>query len=175
MNTTTDHRSVDASMGAIDDDGAATRVLAPVRGLVVRLDEVPDPIFSQAIVGPGAAIDPPRAVVDVVAPIGGRLLKVFPHAFVVLSADGVGALVHLGIDTVELDGAGFVLHLAQGDEVAAGDVVVTYDVPAIEATGRNPIVPVILLEQQADRIAFAGGVVEGDDVLGGQAFLTLSR
>ncbi len=174
MNTTTDPSPIARGLGATEDDGAA-RVLAPLRGRVVRLDEVPDPIFSQAIVGPGAAIDPPRAVVDVVAPISGRLLKVFPHAFVVLSTDGVGALVHLGIDTVELDGAGFVLRLAQGDEVAAGDVVVTYDVPAIEATGRNTIVPVILLEQQADRIAYAGGVVDGDDVIGGQAFLTLSR
>jgi sugar PTS system EIIA component len=175
MNTTTDHGAIARSPGATEDDGGSARVLAPIRGRVVRLDEVPDPIFSQAIVGPGAAIDPPRAVVDVVAPISGRLLKVFPHAFVVLSADGLGALVHLGIDTVELDGAGFALHLAQGDEVAAGDVVVTYDVPAIEATGRNPIVPVILLEQQADRVAFAGGVIEGDDVIGGQAFLALGR
>lgn len=149
------------------------RVLAPVAGRVVRLDEVPDPIFSQAIVGPGAAIDPPRGVVDVVAPISGKLLKVFPHAFVVLSAEGVGALVHLGIDTVELDGLGFTLRAAQGDQVAAGDVVVTYDVPAVEAAGRNPIVPVILLEQQAENLALAA--TAGATVAAGEAFLALSR
>lgn len=152
---------------------STVRVLAPVAGRAVRLDEVPDPIFSQAIVGPGAAIDPPRGVVDVVAPISGKLLKVFPHAFVVLSADGVGALVHLGIDTVELDGQGFTLRAAQGDQVAAGDVVVTYDVPAVEAAGRNPIVPVILLEQQAENLALAA--TAGATVAAGEAFLALSR
>jgi glucose-specific phosphotransferase system IIA component len=150
-------------------------VLSPIAGRVVTLDQVPDPIFSQAIVGPGAAIDPPRAVVDVVAPISGKLLKVFPHAFVVLSDDGVGVLVHLGIDTVELAGEGFTLHVAQSDRVAAGDVLVTYDVPAIEATGRNPIVPVILLEQKAEQITFAGAAGPDGDLRAGEAFLTLSR
>lgn len=150
-------------------------VVSPIAGRAVSLDQVPDPIFAQAIVGPGAAIDPPRAVVDVVAPISGKLLKVFPHAFVVLSDDGVGVLVHLGIDTVELHGEGFTLHVAQSDQVSAGDVVVTYDVPAIEATGRNPIVPVILLEQKAEQIALADAVTQDGDLRAGQAFLTLSR
>jgi glucose-specific phosphotransferase system IIA component len=151
----------------------AVRVIAPVAGRTIRLDEVPDPIFAQAIVGPGVAIDPPRDVVDVVAPVSGRLLKVFPHAFVVLSPEGVGVLVHLGIDTVELDGAGFTLRAAQGDQVVAGDVVVTYDVPAIEAAGRSPIVPVILLEQQAESLTLA--VAEGGAVRAGEALLALSR
>lgn len=170
MNTTTGQTPAAPGMPATT---SAVRVLAPVAGRAVRLDEVPDPIFSQAIVGPGAAIDPPRGVVDVVAPISGTLLKVFPHAFVVLSADGVGALVHLGIDTVELDGEGFTLHAAQGDRVAAGDVVVTYDVPSVEAAGRNPIVPVILLEQQAENLGLVAAA--GATVAAGEAFLALSR
>lgn len=153
----------------------ATEIVTPVAGRALSLEEVPDPIFSQAIVGPGAAIDPPHAVVDVVAPISGRLLKVFPHAFVVLSGDGVGVLVHLGIDTVELGGEGFILHATQGDQVAAGDLVVTYDVPAIVAGGRSPVVPVILLEQQAAAIALADQVTPGAEVPAGGRFLTLSR
>jgi glucose-specific phosphotransferase system IIA component len=153
----------------------AAQILSPVAGRAVGLGQVPDPIFSQAIVGPGAAIDPPRAVVDVVAPISGTLLKVFPHAFVVLSEDGVGVLVHLGIDTVELAGEGFTLHAQQSDRVTAGDLVVTYDVPAIEATGRNPIVPVILLEQAAEQITLAGAVAESADLPAGGVLLTLSR
>lgn len=156
-------------------NAGSTQILSPVRGRALSLEQVPDPVFSQAIVGPGAAIDPPRAVVDVVAPISGTLLKVFPHAFVILSADGVGVLVHLGIDTVELDGAGFTLHVAQSDQIAAGDVVVTYDVPAIEAAGRSPIVPVILLEQQAEHIAVADAVTRDAELPAGQPFLTLSR
>jgi glucose-specific phosphotransferase system IIA component len=153
----------------------AAQILSPVAGRAVGLGQVPDPIFAQAIVGPGAAIDPPRAVVDVVAPISGTLLKVFPHAFVVLSEDGVGVLVHLGIDTVELAGEGFTLHTQQSDRVTAGDLVVTYDVPAIEATGRNPIVPVILLEQAAEQITLAGAVAESADLPAGGVLLTLSR
>jgi glucose-specific phosphotransferase system IIA component len=153
----------------------AAQILSPVAGRAVGLGQVPDPIFAQAIVGPGAAIDPPRAVVDVVAPISGTLLKVFPHAFVVLSEDGVGVLVHLGIDTVELAGEGFTLHAQQSDRVTAGDLVVTYDVPAIEATGRNPIVPVILLEQAAEQITLAGAVAESADLPAGGVLLTLSR
>lgn len=152
-----------------------TQVLAPIAGRAVSLDQVPDPIFAQAMVGPGAAIDPPHAVIDVVAPISGKLLKVFPHAFVVLSEDGVGVLVHLGIDTVELAGEGFTLHVAQSDQVAAGDVVVTYDVPAIAATGRNPIVPVILLEQQVEHVSFADDVAHDGDLRAAQAFLTVTR
>lgn len=150
-------------------------VLAPLAGRAVGLAAVPDATFARAIVGPGAAIDPLRAVVDAIAPIAGTLLKVFPHAYVILSPEGVGVLVHLGIDTVQLAGAGFTVHARQGDTVAAGDVICTYDVPAIEASGRNPIVPVIILERQADGISLADAVTGGAELVAGDAFLTVLR
>lgn len=150
-------------------------VLAPLAGRAVGLSAVPDATFAQEIVGPGAAIDPPRAVVDAIAPIAGKLLKVFPHAYVILSPDGIGVLVHLGIDTVQLAGEGFTVHARQGDTVAAGDVIVTYDVPAIEAGGRNPIVPVIILERQADGISLADAVAGGLELASGDTFLTVLR
>lgn len=150
-------------------------VLAPLAGRAVGLAAVPDATFAQEIVGPGAAIDPPRTVVDAIAPIAGKLLKVFPHAYVILSPDGIGVLVHLGIDTVQLAGEGFTVHARQGDTVAAGDVIVTYDVPAIEAGGRNPIVPVIILERQADGISLADAVAGGLELASGDAFLTVLR
>ncbi|MCY7290063.1 MAG: PTS glucose transporter subunit IIA [Cryobacterium sp.] len=150
-------------------------VLAPVPGRAVALTEVPDPTFAQAIVGPGAAIDPPRGVVDAIAPISGTLLKVFPHAYVIVSTDGLGVLVHLGIDTVELHGEGFTLRAKQGDHVSAGDVIISYDVAAIEATGRNPIVPVIILEQTLESITLADAVTAGAKLDAGDTFLTVSR
>ena len=150
-------------------------VLAPLAGRAVGLAAVPDATFAQEIVGPGAAIDPPRAVVDAIAPIAGKLLKVFPHAYVILSPDGIGVLVHLGIDTVQLAGEGFTVHARQGDTVEAGDVIVTYDVPAIEAGGRNPVVPVIILERQADGISLADAVAGGLELASGDAFLTVLR
>ena len=152
---------------------AALAVLAPVSGRAVDLGLVPDPTFAQAIVGPGAAIDPPREVVDAIAPIGGKLLKVFPHAFVIVSPEGAGVLVHLGIDTVQLKGAGFTLRARQGDTVTAGDVIVSYDVPAIVASGRDPIVPVIILERQAEEITLADAVAAGLELAAGDPFLTV--
>src|SRR5919201_4041179 len=116
---------------------STTPVLAPVQGRAVPLAEVPDPIFSQVMVGPGAAIDPPRNVVDAVAPVGGKVLRLYPHAFIIMTVENVGVLVHLGLDTVQLNGQGFELRVREGDEVEVGQVVVTYDVLAVEATGRN--------------------------------------
>ena len=75
------------------------------------MQEVPDPVFSQGMVGYGAAIDPPRGVIDAVAPVSGKILKLLPHAYVIMTPDNVGILVHLGLDTVQLKGEGFTTHV----------------------------------------------------------------
>ena len=91
-----------------------TPVLAPVEGRAVPLEDVPDPVFSQGMVGYGAAIDPPRRVIDAVAPVSGKILKLLPHAYIVMTPDNVGILVHLGLDTVQLKGEGFTTHVSAG-------------------------------------------------------------
>ena len=149
-----------------------TSILAPIRGRIVPLSAVPDPVFAQGMMGPGGAIEPPHEVLDVVAPVSGTLLKVFPHAFVIVTPAGFGVLVHLGIDTVGLDGAGFTLHVTQGDEVAVGDPVVTWDVPSVVAAGLSVSVPVALLEFTG-QAELTEGVMEGSEVHPGGAFLTL--
>ena len=98
------------------------------------------------MVGFGAAVDPPRGVVEAVAPVSGKILKLMPHAYIVMTPDNVGVLVHLGLDTVGLKGDGFTAHVSQGDEVTAGQLIITYDVPSVEAKGLNPIVPVVVME-----------------------------
>ncbi len=143
-------------------------VLSPVPGRVIELGKVPDPVFAQALVGPGLAVDPDRSgPVTAVAPVPGRLVKLHPHAFVVQTADGAGLLTHLGIDTVQLAGEGFQLHVAEGDEVAAGAPVVTWDPAAVEAGDRSPVVPVIALEATAGALTglHAAGPVQAGDVL----------
>lgn len=125
-----------------------TNVLAPVAGRAVALADVPDPVFSQGMVGVGAAIDPPHESVDAVAPVSGKLLKLMPHAFIVLTPDNVGVLVHLGLDTVALNGEGFTTVLQEGVQVTAGEVVITYDIPAVVAKGLNPIVPVVIMDER---------------------------
>lgn len=139
-----------------------TPVLAPIEGRAVALQNVPDPVFSKGMVGYGAAIDPPRRVIDAVSPVSGKILKLLPHAYVVLTADNVGVLVHLGLDTVQLDGQGFSSHVAEGDSVAAGQVVVTWDVPSVEAAGFNPVVPVVIMDEREP-----GGVIPSEAVVAG--------
>jgi len=143
---------------------STTTVLAPVPGRSVLLPEVPDPIFAQGMVGHGAAIDPPHGVIDAVAPVGGKIVKLYPHAYIIMTAESVGVLVHLGLDTVQLEGQGFDLRVREGDEVQVGQVVVTYDVPAVAATGRNPIVPVVVLDKQPESITLADTVAVGADL-----------
>ncbi len=122
-------------------------VLAPVSGTVVATADVDDPVFSAGLVGPGTAVEPDAdAGGEVVAPIAGRIVKMHPHAFVVQHDDGRAVLVHLGIDTVQLGGEGFELHAAEGDVVAPGDAVVTWDPAAVRDGGRSAVCPVVALE-----------------------------
>ncbi|WP_239000918.1 PTS sugar transporter subunit IIA [Jiangella asiatica] len=148
-------------------------VLAPVPGRVVALAEVPDPVFAQELVGPGLAVDPDRTGVAVaVAPVAGRMVKLHPHAFVIQTADGAGVLTHLGIDTVQLAGEGFELHVAEGDDVSAGAPVVTWNPAAVEAGGRSPVIPVIALDAAPDSVV--ARQAEGPVAAGGVLF-TWSR
>lgn len=153
-----------------------TPVLAPVAGRAVALSDVPDPVFSQGMVGYGAAVDPPRAVVDAIAPVSGKLLKLMPHAYIVMTPDNVGVLVHLGLDTVALAGEGFTSHVSQGDDVIAGQTVITYDVPAIVAKGLNPIVPVVVMdEREADNVTPSDAVNTGSEIDYGAALFTATK
>jgi sugar PTS system EIIA component len=153
-----------------------TQVLAPVAGRAVPLREVPDPVFSQGMVGYGAAIDPPRGVIEAVAPVSGKLLKLMPHAYIVMTADNVGVLVHLGLDTVALNGEGFTTHVSQGDEVSAGQLVTSYDVPAVEAKGLNPIVAVVVMdERESANVIPSDAVDAGADIESGADLFTANK
>jgi PTS system glucose-specific IIA component len=155
---------------------STTRVLAPVAGRAVPLHDVPDPVFSQGMVGYGAAVEPAHGVVEAVAPVSGKLLKLLPHAFIVMTPDGVGVLVHLGLDTVALKGEGFTAHVSQGDEVTAGQRVITYDVPAIVAKGLNPIVPVVVMdEREAGNVTASDAVTAGANIASGADLFTASK
>lgn len=155
---------------------STTPVHAPVSGRAVALRDVPDPVFSQGMVGYGAAVDPPHTVVDAVAPVGGRILKLMPHAYIITTSENVGVLVHLGLDTVALKGVGFSAHVAEGDTVAAGQTVITYDVPAVVAAGLNPIVPVVVMdEREPGNVVVGDAVVNGAEIVSGSALFTASK
>ncbi len=137
-------------------------VLAPCPGRVVPLSETGDPVFAAEMVGPGVAIDPDPGLVTVVSPIAGRVVKVHPHAFVVLGDNGVGVLVHLGINTNRLDGAGFEVLTAQGDTVSAGAPMVRWDPSTITGDGISTMVPVVAMDRPKGSVP----VPEGDRAVG---------
>lgn len=130
------------------------KVLAPCAGRLLPITDVPDPVFAGEIVGPGVAIDPEPGPATVVSPIAGQIVKAHPHAFVVLGSDEpIGVLVHLGIDTVKLDGRGFELLVEEGATVEAGEPVVRWDPSTITGTGdtagMSPVVPVVVMDRAA--------------------------
>lgn len=145
-------------------------VQSPVSGVVVALSDVPDPVFSGKIVGPGVAITPDTGAgseVSALAPISGTITKIHPHAYVITNDDGHSVLVHLGLDTVSLGGNGFTLLASEGDTIDAGSPVISWSPAQIEAGGLNPIVPVIALEGQESALTPvpSGQRVEAGDPL----------
>ncbi len=127
-------------------------ILSPVAGRTVTMAEVPDPVFAQAMVGPGIAVQPSGGRADAVAPVDGTVVTLHPHAYVVATEDGRAVLVHLGIDTVKEKGEGFTLHVVKGEQVRAGQPVVGWDPEAVAAAGYSPIVPVVALDASAEKL-----------------------
>lgn len=127
-------------------------VLSPVTGTVIAMADVPDPVFAEAMVGPGVAVDPATdgTTAVAVAPIDGTVVVLHQHGFVVSDAARHSVLVHLGIDTVQLGGDGFTPHVAKGDTVTAGQPVITWSPADVAAGGRSPLVPVVALDVPPD-------------------------
>ncbi|MFD3525284.1 PTS glucose transporter subunit IIA [Streptomyces sp. NPDC058653] len=143
-----------------------TRVTSPLAGRAIGLAAVPDPVFSDAMVGPGTAIDPVREPSEAVAPIDGVVVSLHSHAFVVLDSEGHGVLTHLGIDTVQLNGSGFELLVAKGDTVKRGQGVVRWNPVEVEAAGKSPVCPVVALDASVEALT---DLVQDGDVKAGDA------
>ncbi len=144
-------------------------VHAPLGGSVIALADVPDPVFARQMVGSGAAVEPPAgAEFDVVSPVAGKVVKMLPHAFVVVEPSGRGILTHVGIDTVKLKGEGFTVLVAQGDRVEAGEPVMRVDPTAALAAGYSMVSPVVVLDTKPDTAT----PVEADTVAAGELLFT---
>ncbi|MCP3801248.1 PTS glucose transporter subunit IIA [Allokutzneria sp. A3M-2-11 16] len=142
-------------------------VLCPVKGRAIPMSAVPDPVFAEAMVGPGIAVDPDRAEGDAVSPVDGTVVTLHPHAFVVLTPGGQAVLVHLGIDTVKLKGEGFTLHVVKGETVRAGQRMITWNPAEVERQGYSPVCPVVAVEAKPDQLAAlreADAVDHGDQI-----------
>ncbi|WP_295624675.1 PTS glucose transporter subunit IIA [uncultured Corynebacterium sp.] len=131
-----------------------TAVIAPITGTVAALSEVPDDVFAAGMVGAGVAVVPRgEGTVPVAAPVAGKILRIMPHAMVIITPENRGVLTHVGIGTVHMKGEGFTVHAAKGDRVEAGDVVITADMTAVRAAGHDPACPVLVMESRAEDIA----------------------
>lgn len=144
-----------------------TDVLAPCAGRLMPIAETPDPVFAGELVGPGVSIDPDPGDTTVVSPISGLVVALKPHAFVVVGPDGVGVLVHLGINTVRLEGQGFEVLAQQGATVSAGDPMVRWDPATItDHDDMFPVVPVVAMDRPKGSVpAPAPGQVSAGDLL----------
>ncbi|GAB3064198.1 beta-glucoside-specific PTS transporter subunit IIABC [Salinicoccus sesuvii] len=119
-------------------------VLIPVKGSLVKLEDVPDQVFASGAMGKGIAIEPEDD--RVTAPFEGEVTFVAPskHAIGLKSTGGVEVLIHVGLDTVELDGKPFTIEVSVGEHVQAGDLLMAFDKQMIEQKGLKSIIPVII-------------------------------
>ncbi len=123
---------------------AGIEVFAPVAGRLMRMEDVPDPVFAQKILGDGFAVDPADG--KFVAPIAGELVLIADtlHAYAIRSEEGLEVLVHVGIDTVKLKGEGFSSEMSAGANVAVGDLIITVDLETVTPQVPSMMTPVVL-------------------------------
>ena len=117
--------------------GVTEEVYSVADGQVVALEQVKDPVFSQKMMGDGFAVEPANG--NIVSPVTGTVSSIFPtkHALGLVTDSGLEVLVHIGLDTVSLEGKPFTVHVSEGQKVAAGDLLVTADLDAIREAGRK--------------------------------------
>ena len=119
-------------------------ISSPLKGNAIALADVPDPTFAEGILGQGAAVEPSEG--KVVAPADAEVTTLFDtkHAIGLQLDNGAELLIHIGINTVEMDGDGFEAHVKEGDKVKKGDTLVTFDIEKIKAAGHPTVTPVIV-------------------------------
>ena len=154
-------------MNRKNDGCTGIRILSPLTGTAVALGEVPDPVFSQKIIGDGVAIIPRDG--KLVSPIDGEVVSVAEtlHAYGLRSKDGIEVMVHFGLETVALKGEFFTCHVKQGDKVKAGDLLAEADIQMLEEKQVNLITPVLICGGMENRTmnTFSGPVSAGSDTV----------
>ena len=151
-----------------DEALADLSVASPLAGTVVPLEQVKDESFAKGMLGPGIGIEPADGLV--VAPFDGTVTVAFPtgHAYGLKSASGVPVLIHVGMDTVKLEGKGFTPRVAKGDVVRRGDVLAEVDLDVIRAAGYETITPVVVTNKKklgAVTPVASGEIQRGDALL----------
>ena len=139
----------EAQQNTVQFKGLTEEVYSVADGQVVALEQVKDPVFAQKMMGDGFAVEPANG--NIVSPVSGTVSSIFPtkHALGLVTEAGLEVLVHIGLDTVSLEGKPFTVHVAEGQKVAAGDLLVTADLDAIRAAGRETSTVVVFTNGDA--------------------------
>ena len=139
----------EAQQNTVQFKGLTEEVYSVADGQVVALEQVKDPVFAQKMMGDGFAVEPANG--NIVSPVSGTVSSIFPtkHALGIVTEPGLEVLVHIGLDTVSLEGKPFTVHVAEGQKVAAGDLLVTADLDAIRAAGRETSTVVVFTNGDA--------------------------
>ena len=139
----------EAQQNTVHFKGVTEDVYSVADGQVIALEQVKDPVFAQKMMGDGFAVEPANG--NIVSPVSGTVSSIFPtkHALGLVTDSGLEVLVHIGLDTVSLEGKPFTVHVAEGQKVAAGDLLVTADLDAIRAAGRETSTVVVFTNAEA--------------------------
>ncbi|HGL5034296.1 TPA: glucose-specific PTS transporter subunit IIBC [Staphylococcus aureus] len=172
-NPTTMEDDKDETVVVAEDKSATSElshiVRAPLTGEVTPLSEVPDQVFSEKMMGDGIAIKPSQG--EVRAPFNGKVQMIFPtkHAIGLVSDSGLELLIHIGLDTVKLNGEGFTLHVEEGQEVKQGDLLINFDLDYIRNHAKSDITPIIVTQGNITNLDFKQGE-HGNISFGDQLF-----
>ena len=139
----------EAQQNTVHFKGLTEEVYSVADGQVVALEQVKDPVFAQKMMGDGFAVEPANG--NIVSPVSGTVSSIFPtkHALGLVTEAGLEVLVHIGLDTVSLEGKPFTVHVAEGQKVVAGDLLVTADLDAIRAADRETSTVVVFTNAEA--------------------------
>ena len=139
----------EAQQNVVQYKGLTEEVYSVADGEVIALEQVKDPVFSQKMMGDGFAVEPANG--NIVSPVSGTVSSIFPtkHALGLVTEAGLEVLVHIGLDTVSLEGKPFTVHVAEGQKVAVGDLLVTADLEAIREAGRETSTIVVFTNADA--------------------------
>lgn len=151
------------------NDATAEEIIAPMNGKIIPLEEVPDPVFSQKMMGEGIGMIPEDG--RVCSPINGKVILVpdTKHAVGLLSDEGVEILIHVGLDTVSLKGEGFTMHVEQDQTITKGQLLMEFDLELIRGKVTSIVTPIIItnsssLDKQLEMTSKTNGV-QGETVL----------
>lgn len=162
----------DKLFGSKQKESQEIKIYSPLTGEIVNIEDVPDVVFSEKIVGDGVAIRP--AGDTIVAPVNGTIGKIFEtnHAFSIESENGVELFVHFGIDTVELKGEGFTRLAQEGQTVKVGEPIIKFDLALLESKAKSVLTPIVIsnMDEISNLNKLNGQVVAGESVV-----LTLTK